>query len=337
MIRLGIVGTNTISDWCVGAVRAADAGRESAAHLQPAAVFSRDAHRGAEFAARHGIGRAVDSLESLFPLVDAVYVASPTAVHADQALAAIAAGKHVLVEKTMAHSASAVEQIFAAADAAGVVAMEATRHLYHPAFAVWAEAVRSVGAVRYAHLEMLQYSSRYDAVRAGEYRSAFDPATGNSALVDIGVYCLEAALDVWGEPRAHSGASVHLANGFEAGGALHLDYADAVVEVAYSKIVQGVSPSVVVAEDGVVSIDSLAEPSRITRTRRGGEEEVLYSGLKPAPVDTMPYELLAFAAQVRGEASDGGRRAVTRGARRIMDQHLARVTPEPVTPEVPTP
>ena len=99
------------------------------------AAGSRSAERAAAFAAAHGVERVVrlaTSSSSPIPEVDVVYVASPHSEHLEHALLAIAAGKHVLIEKPMAVTADAgARRIVAAARAAGVFAMEAmwTRYL----------------------------------------------------------------------------------------------------------------------------------------------------------------------------------------------------------------
>lgn len=71
-----------------------------------AAVMSRDLGRAQAFAAKHDALSAVDNIESLIedPNVDAVYIASPNFLHAEQTIKAAKAGKHVLVEKPMALS-----------------------------------------------------------------------------------------------------------------------------------------------------------------------------------------------------------------------------------------
>ena len=68
-----------------------------------AAVYSRDLDRAQAFAARHGAAKAYHGLEALLsdPGVDAVFIASPNALHAEQGIRAAEAGKHVLVEKPM--------------------------------------------------------------------------------------------------------------------------------------------------------------------------------------------------------------------------------------------
>ncbi len=89
---IGIVGTNFISEWFVAACRA------GSGRVRPAAVCSRDAARGAEFAARSDLPRSFTTVEEMCEAVDAVYIASPTSAHHPQAMAAIEAGRHVLIE-----------------------------------------------------------------------------------------------------------------------------------------------------------------------------------------------------------------------------------------------
>lgn len=67
--------------------------------------------------------------------VDAVVVASPSRFHAEQTLAALAAGKDVLVEKPMAHSVADCDRMIAAADRAGVRLQVGFMRRYDPAYA----------------------------------------------------------------------------------------------------------------------------------------------------------------------------------------------------------
>ena len=93
-LRWGMLGTGWIAERFVEALHA---------HTRQRVVVvgSRTAEKGAEFAARHGIERSTVGYEAVAadPAVDVVYVATPHSEHRDNALLAIAAGKHVLVEK----------------------------------------------------------------------------------------------------------------------------------------------------------------------------------------------------------------------------------------------
>ena len=67
------------------------------------AVMRRDGEKAADFARRHRVGTWYDSVEGLLadPEIDAVYIATPPRYHLDHCLAALAAGKHVYLEKPM--------------------------------------------------------------------------------------------------------------------------------------------------------------------------------------------------------------------------------------------
>ncbi len=317
MVRIGIVGTNYISEWFMAGAR------RTAGRIAPVAVYSRSAERAEEFARQERIARGFDTYEQMLETVDAVYIASPTIVHFPQAMAAIEAGKHVLVEKTMTASLSETEEIFAAAEKHGVIAMEAMRHLHTPDYALIQNAITKIGTIRYAHVEMLQYSGRYDRFRAGEILNAFNPALGNAAIVDIGVYCLEPTIDLFGAPLSHTGHSVYLHNGFEGGGSIQFEYDSMIADVTYSKIVKGVTPSTIIGEDGAVTINLMGEPSLIELHGRKTKETLLDIPTVH-PSDGMHHELLAFADQIDAGAIDPRWKTVTLTARGIMDEHLAR-------------
>ncbi len=118
------------------------------------AVVSRDLERAKAFAARHGARRAYDSLESALadPEVQAVYIASPNYLHAEQTIAAVRAGKHVLCEKPMALTVEDGRRMVEAARAAGVKLGVAFHCRHHPAHRRAREVVASggLGEVVYA-------------------------------------------------------------------------------------------------------------------------------------------------------------------------------------------
>jgi predicted dehydrogenase len=150
------------------------------------AVGSRSPDRAKAFADRYGAAVAYGSYGEVLadPDVDAVYIATPHRQHHAIALAAIAAGKHLLVEKAFTCTLAGAQQVVAAARAAGVFCMEAMWTRFQPAVVRARELIASgaIGDVR--------------AVRADlGVRNPFDPVDrlwarelGGGALLDLGVY-----------------------------------------------------------------------------------------------------------------------------------------------------
>ena len=129
MLRIATIGTSMITDDFIQVVNANDQ-----------AVFvgtlSRNAERGAAFTTERGGERNFTALDELASAadVDAVYIAALTHFTYEQALACIAGGKHVIVEKPFCATEAQALEVFRAAEAAGVVALEAMRPLHDPAF-----------------------------------------------------------------------------------------------------------------------------------------------------------------------------------------------------------
>jgi 1,5-anhydro-D-fructose reductase (1,5-anhydro-D-mannitol-forming) len=87
-----------------------------------AAVFSSNADRAKAYAAENKIPKAYDNLKALLDdaEIDVVYISTTNELHRDQALAAAAAGKHILCEKPLALSVDDAQQMLLAAQAANV-------------------------------------------------------------------------------------------------------------------------------------------------------------------------------------------------------------------------
>ena len=178
-LRWGVVGPGGIADFLESTVRANT-------DQQVAAVASRSPERAADFADRHGIDRGYDVYGQLFadPGVDIVYVAAPHSAHCSLGLAAIAAGKHVLIEKPIAVSADEAEEIATAARSAGVLAAEAMWTRYLPQFDVLTRSCDrgDLGTIKMATADVGWQMGRR---RAGRF---FDPVQGGGAALDMGVY-----------------------------------------------------------------------------------------------------------------------------------------------------
>jgi predicted dehydrogenase len=128
-VRWGIIGLGDIAEnnFMPALAQAADA--------QLVSVFSRSAEKGRAFIAKYGVPRAYHNLERMLAdaELDAVYIASPNALHAEQSVAASRAGKHVLCDKPMALTEADGERMIRAAEDNKVRIDVAYRQRYHPA------------------------------------------------------------------------------------------------------------------------------------------------------------------------------------------------------------
>lgn len=166
---------------------------------QLVAVGSRNKDRGSRFATQHGIPTVHVGYEALVndPHVDAVYVASPHSEHREHALLAIAAGKHVLVEKSFARNRTEAQEVVDAARAAGVFCMEAmwTRFLPH---VVALRAMVRRGDIGQPVGFIADHGQPF-ADRPATHR-IHNPELAGGALLDLGVYPVSFAHDLFGVP-----------------------------------------------------------------------------------------------------------------------------------------
>lgn len=137
--------------------------------------------------------------------VDAVIIATPPDLHRDVALAAIAAGKHVLCEKPLARTAEDAATMLEAADRAGVVAHVGFNLRYAPALLQARKMMdeRACGEIHHVSGRYFQDFAR-DPARPLSWR--YQAARGGSgALADIGSHLLDCARSLAGEITSVSG------------------------------------------------------------------------------------------------------------------------------------
>jgi len=195
--RWGILGPGGIARAFTSDLRTAG--------LDVAAVGSRRRETAEAFAADFGIPHAHGSYEELVadPDVDIVYIATPHPMHAANALLALEAGKHVLVEKAFTLNAAEALAVRDAAAQRGLLAMEAmwTRYLPHMVRIrelVESGALGEIRAVTADHTQLLP-SDPAHRINALEL--------GGGALLDLGIYPVSFAWDILGAPLSIAAAA----------------------------------------------------------------------------------------------------------------------------------
>lgn len=286
MINFAVIGTNFITDRLLKAA-------EHCAGFQLYGVYSRTAQRAKEYAARYGAPKTYTTLEELAAdeNVDAVYIASPTFLHASQSLQMLNAGKHVLCEKPIASNTSELKKMLEAAQKNNKVLLEAMRPVFTPGMKAVEEGMKKIGTVRRVHFTYCQYSSRYDKFKEGIVENAFKPELSNGAIMDIGTYCIYAASYLFGKPKEMKAVGVQLEGSIDGTGSVLADYGDFLAELVYSKITNSYQVSEIQGEKGCMIIPHINIPEEVKIRYYTGEEECLFAeGLQ----DDMQYELNRF-------------------------------------------
>lgn len=203
-VRWAIAGTGKMA-----AVFAAEFAHVPDAEL--VAVASRDASKASEFAMPFGArGCTYDELWASGD-VDAVYIATPHTSHASVALATIAAGKGVLVEKAFTASLADTRAVIEAARAAEVFCAEAMWTRFLPSASELKKLVDAgaIGDVRSVQGDLTAFRAFDPTDRL------FDPAAGGGAVLDLGVYVVAFAQWFLGTPTRVSAVGGRLPNGVE--------------------------------------------------------------------------------------------------------------------------
>jgi predicted dehydrogenase len=175
------------------------------------AVASRSRDRAEAFASEWGIPRAFGSYEQLLadPGVEAVYIPLPNGLHVEWTLAALEAGKHVLVEKAFSPRAAEVERCFDVAAERGLVLSEAFMWRHNPQTSQLVTLLDRIGELRLVRAVFsFPLIGRDDDVR-------WDPTLDGGALLDVGCYCVSAARLFGGEPTDVGAAAVTTARGVD--------------------------------------------------------------------------------------------------------------------------
>jgi predicted dehydrogenase len=198
-MKLGIVGTGHIVEMVLPHLAGWD--------IEVAAICGtpRSQEKICSLADAYGIAKRYADYHDLVsdPAVDTVYVAVPNFLHCAVATAALDAGKHVICEKPLASTAAEAEKLADHARELGLFLWEAVVTTRQPNFLlVRDELLSRIGTVKIVYVNYSQYSSRYDAFRAGQVLPAFDPAKSGGAIMDLGLYTLAYTIGLFGEPKA---------------------------------------------------------------------------------------------------------------------------------------
>jgi predicted dehydrogenase len=195
----------------------------------------------------------------------------------------------------MASNLREAEAMIACARQHQVVLFEAFKTASLPTFLQLQKTLPQLGKLRKALINYCQYSSRYQRYLDGENPNTFNPRWSNGSIMDIGFYCLAAAVTLWGAPQQVKAQASLLESGVDAHGVVVLDYGDFDVTLLHSKVSDSLIPSEIQGEAGSLIIEKISECQQLRFIPRGGESQNL---TQPQHINTMLYEAETFAKLV---------------------------------------
>lgn len=248
-MKIGTIGTGQIVRQILAGVAAVDG-------VSCGAVYSRKQETGAALAEQFGVKKVYTDLERFLndPELDIIYIASPNSLHAGQARMALEHGKHVLLEKPFTPTLKEAQELFALAEKQEVLLFEAITTQSLPNYKTLRELLPQVGRVKIVQCCYSQYSSRYDALLAGQLPNVFNPAFAGGALMDINLYNLSFVISLFGKPLEASYYANRHENGVDLSGVLVMRYPDFICTCEGAKDTWGVNSAQIQGEKGFLYV-----------------------------------------------------------------------------------
>jgi predicted dehydrogenase len=289
IVRWGIIGPGRIASLVIKDFPYVEG-------AEPLAVASRSIERAQAFATEYGLARAYGSYAEIMADddIDVVYIATPHPQHYAVALAAIAAGKPVLVEKAFTATVAGAEEVVAAAQRQQVFAMEAMWTRFQPAIVAARSLIDEgvIGEVRQVQAD-LGVDRPYDPADR-----LFDPAQGGGAMLDLGVYVVSFAQYFLGTPDRVEVTGSLTPTGVDAEAGLLLGYTDgraATLLISLKHHTPGAAR--IHGTKGWIEVPPrFHHPRRIVLARKGQEAETIS---RPPLGKGYAHELIEVTERVR--------------------------------------
>lgn len=155
--------------------------------------------------------------------IDTVYLGVNNHLHYLFAKKVLEANKHLILEKPFTSNYNQAKQLVDLARSKKLMIFEAISTIHNPNFKKIEELLPTVGDVKIVSLNYTQYSSRYDAFKAGEVLPAFDYKKSGGALMDLNIYNIHFIVGLFGSP-INVDYIANMERGIDTSGILTLDY-----------------------------------------------------------------------------------------------------------------
>ena len=286
-MKFAVIGTFWLAENLINAIKCTPG-------AEYIAQYSRDITRAEEFAERNGGARCFDSLEALSvdKDIDAVYIASPNMTHYAYSKLFLEAGKSVFCEKPITVTASEFDELCAIADKKGVIYAEAMMSYHLPQLQSIKDKLAESGDVVSARLDFSQRSSKLERAKDGEKISSFEKGSCGGALMDLGIYCIYLALELFGYPKKAVASAHFWKSGADIADSVILNYDGFDAVLTFTKLAESAARSEIICREGTITVKQPAQLREVAFTPVNGESVLLHRTL--SPVECMACELSDF-------------------------------------------
>lgn len=292
-MKIGIIGTFWLSETFAQAITRMEG-------IEVGAVCSRSLDKAKAFAnafAKDAVCYDNPTQLASDSNINAVYIATPNVTHYELSKQMLLAGKHVLCEKPVCVHLLEYEELLAIAKDRGLIFLEAMMNAHLPRLAKTQEALRDAGAVVCARLDFSQRSSKIDRVRQGEVFSTFSKASCGGALMDLGVYSVYMALQLFGYPQTVEAYSTPILD-VDGTDTVILGYDGFQVILTMSKLAESRIRSEIICEGGTITLGLLSRLQEIDYYPQGKSKQTIF-GISDF-AESMTWEIKDFIRYTQG-------------------------------------
>ena len=266
------------------------------------AVGNRTQSKAQAFAAQYGILKVYERMEDVFtdPNVDIIYISTPHNTHINYLLPALAAGKHVLCEKSITLNSEELMRAVEAARTHDVVLAEAMTIYHMPIYRRLREIMAS-GSLGPLRMIQMNFGSFKEYDRKNRF---FNRSLAGGAMLDIGVYALSfVRYFLTSQPTEVLSQVKYAPTGVDEQASVLLKNAEEeMAAITLSLHAKQPKRGTIAFENGYVEMFEYPRGERavITWTADGRREEIAAG----STADALKYEVLDMEAAVAGERDD---------------------------------
>lgn len=292
-MKLGIIGAGMIAQEVLAFINKIEG-------IDPVAIAAtpRSEDKLKDLSEKYGMKSYYTDYEKLLenPEVEVVYVALPNNLHYEVMDKALDANKDIICEKPFTANVNQALKIFKRAESKGRIVLEAVSNRFIPNAVRVKDEIKKLGKIKIVSFNYSQYSSRYDRFKKGDIAPAFSLENAGGALMDLNVYNIDYAINLFGRPKDVR-YFPNIEKSIDTSGICVLDYGDFKVSCIGAKDSAAGFLNSIQGEEGTIEIPDAINSFGSYRIKKTGGEYKEFNENKD--VSRLFYEFVQFEKIIR--------------------------------------